>query len=102
MIAVFAAGHGEIEGQDAGGIEAGRHVLEAGEAADEQAGADEQDHRERQFGDHEQAADVVAASPDRARAGGAAGRVLEGGVEIQPGNAEGRDKAEENAGEDGQ
>ena len=50
-------------------IETGRDVFKTREAANQQAGADEQHHREREFGDDEEAAKIIAASPYGACAG---------------------------------
>ena len=66
-------------------VEARRHLLEAREAANQQAGADQQHHRQRQLGDHEQAAHVRPAAPERARAGRAAAGVLEVVVQVERG-----------------
>ena len=68
------------------GVEAGGHLLQAREAANQQAGADEQHHRQRQLRDHEQLAHVLAAArraPQRARARGSAAGVLQVVVQIE-------------------
>lgn len=62
------------------------------EAADHHAGAGEKDDRERELKDHESACEASAL----VRTGGRRA-VLEGGVEIDAGGAEGGDEAEEEA-----
>src|ERR1700682_1529899 len=66
---VLVAGHGEFKREYAVGIEPPSHLLQAGETADEQSRANEQHHRERQFGNYQRTSSVVAASPNGACAG---------------------------------
>ena len=67
------------------------------EAADEEAGADEQHDRERDLGDDERAAQELAAGACRRRAAA----VLQRAREIRPRRVERGDDAEEDAGQDG-
>ena len=51
------------------GIETGRDIFETREAANQQTGADQKHDRKRELGNHEEAAEIVAASPYGACAG---------------------------------
>ena len=77
-------------------IEARRHVLELPERADEQPGADEQNKGERQFCDHQRAAQTP---PARAAARAAPSTFAKTRGWISPRHAPGRREAERHAGE---
>ena len=51
-----------------GSVETGVHGGQAGEAADQEAGADQQHHRQGDFGDDQSAADEAASTGDGAAA----------------------------------
>ena len=63
LVVVFSTGHGEVEGEHAARIESGRNILQARETSNEKSCADQQDHRERQFRNHEQAAEDCCRVP---------------------------------------
>ena len=65
---VLPAAHRQLERQHVRRIEAGGHVLELREAANQQPGADQQHHRQRQLGDDQQAPHVAGRGPTRAPA----------------------------------
>ena len=65
-IRVPAAGHRQLEGEHAVGIEAGFDIPQFRDAPREQAGPGDEDHGERQLGDHEGPAQAMAAPPQRA------------------------------------
>ena len=55
-VGVLAPRQRQLEGQDAGRREAGLDLLQSHEAADQQPGADQQHHRQRELADHQQPA----------------------------------------------
>ena len=82
-LGIALALHGQLEGEDAGRIEARRHGGESHDAADHQRRADEQHHGERNLGDDEQPAQAVSAPPQRAGPAGAAPGVVEIARQVQ-------------------
>ena len=95
-VGVAGTRHGQPQRQHALGIEARCDIQQTREAAQEQAGADRQDHRETEFGDHQQAPQAIAA------AGRAAAAVFQAGVQIQTGKAQCGRQSEEYCREDGE
>ena len=81
-LGVARTAHRELEGQHALRVEAGRHPLDAREAAHEQARADEQDDRERDLAGHEQAAQPVAPREESAARRRAARALGELGLQL--------------------
>jgi len=97
---VVLAAEGESKGEDVVRIEAGCDVLEAREAADKKPGTDEEHERECEFGNNDEAAEMIAASPESVGGGRAAGGVGELIVEIEARNAESGGESKENSGEE--
>ena len=62
-VGVLTTGHRQLEREDVRGVEAWRHALDRDEAANQQAGADQQHDRERKLGDDQQAAQVLRRVP---------------------------------------
>ena len=60
MSGIARAGKREFEHKDAGGIEAGIDFEQVEKCADEQAGGDDENEGERNFGDEQRAADFLA------------------------------------------
>ena len=84
FVVVAPTGHGQVEREHAARVEPGRYILQASETPNEKSCADQQDDRERQFRNHEQPSNIVAAAPDRARSGRTTARIFQSGVDIQP------------------
>ena len=101
----FLRGVGELllvdhdgQGEDVVLVEAGVHGLEVPEAAEHEAGSDEQDEGERDLDDHEGGAGFAGSAVGV----GAAEALLEGFVDVAFGHAPGGEEAREDAGRDGE
>ena len=88
----------DFDGGGVGGLEAEVDVEDAQEAAQEQAGADEQDAGECDFGDDERGAEAVVPP---AVAGAVTSAVLERFLQVAAGHAQAGNEAEEDGGTDG-
>ena len=89
----------DAEGEHAGRIEPGPHLLERREAPDHQARADQQNERERHLGDHQHAAQ--AHLRHRRRSGGAQ-RTIEIEARGPQGGNEAEEQRRQRAGADGE
>jgi hypothetical protein len=96
---VFGAGfrNGQCRGDDAIGVPAGAAFEQAGETALEDGGAAQEDEGEGHFGDDEAVADELAAPA----AAGAAGLLLQGGVDVGARGIPRGHQAKHHAGEEG-
>ena len=94
----LARARADAHRDDALGIEAGGDLLQADEASHQQAGADQQHQRDRDFRDHEEAAQPAPAAAEAAFALRVPAARLERGVEIDARRAQRRREAEEDAG----
>ncbi len=101
VLAVLGAVGGDLHGEDVVGGEARRDGLQADETADEEPGADQQHQREREFGNHQQAAQAVARQTQTAVALTAAAGGFERRVQVHFDGAPGGGDAEEKAGDEG-
>ena len=94
----YLAGGREItHGQRVGGIEAGVHGLQAAEAFEKQAGADEEHDGKRHLPGHQQAARAVTARA----AGGSPAAIADHAIKVGARDLKRGDEAEENSREQG-
>jgi hypothetical protein len=98
LIAVLRRVKEDAGDSDAAGIEVAILAEELGEAADEQAGDDEEGDGAGYFGGDEEMTGALAFSP----AGNTGGAGLEGGLRIDAHRAERGQQAEEEGGKDGE
>src|SRR5260221_5161940 len=83
------------------GIKSRRNLLQADKAAEQQPGHNEYNHGDGKFGDDEQAAQIVAASPHGACAGGTSVRIFQRGEQVNARDTQCRSQAEQDARSDG-
>ena len=94
---ILGVGQRHAHGEEVGGRDADGTRVGVQETADHESGAGEQDDGECHLGDHEGAGKAAAAQTGT----GAAATVLESRVDVEFGEAERGDEAEEKAGADG-
>jgi len=94
----LARARADAHRHDALGIETGGDPLQADEASHQQAGADEEHQRDRDFGHHEEAAHPAPAASEAPFALRVPAAGLERGVEIDARRPQRRHKAEQDAG----
>ena len=82
-----------LHGQNIVRIEAGTHLVEGDEGADEKRRADQQHQGQRDFADHQQRAGLSLAEPSA----GAVAALFERGVQVGARSAEGGEQSKEDA-----
>ena len=94
---IFRLGQRDLHREHIPRVESGIDILQANKALQQETRADQEDKRERDFGNNEGVADTVAPGPGR----GAAAAFLEGFSQLGLGTGNRGDKAKKNPGNNG-